>query len=215
MSQFKPDDALMGCPLYRRLLPNKWKAQVTEAAFLLVMFGGDFAGVWAIESREIRNDLMIAQNIGLYVLLFAFTMMMILVSVHESRHAKQEMQHRAERLRRISEAGFWALDQEVSMAELRYGTFYFLKDYLYAPHERLLLSYRDIASWRFGDHFGTLTGTLKDQYLILTEADGFETKLLVRQRAALVQDHDQVKVKLDYYMMKAKYPNGSPYSKNN
>ena len=53
MSQFKPDDALMGCPLYRRLLPNKWKAQVTEAAFLLVMFGGDFAGGKVVDGVRI------------------------------------------------------------------------------------------------------------------------------------------------------------------
>lgn len=207
--RLNPD--LFGCPLYRKLIPHKYSIYLVEPLVLLIIVAIDFGAIWVIEGREIKDNVTIAQNIGSYVLVFFFTMMMILVEVYATRKAKKEFEKRIVRLQKIPEQVFWDLDAEISMTEMQYGCLYLLKEYLYAPHEHLLIRYADIATWKFGDHISTLSGTLKDQYIDIIEEDQFKTQILVRRRADLVREHDQFKVRFEYKLRCAKYPNGSPY----
>ena len=182
-----------------------------EAFFTLFIGAMDFGIIWLIESREIHDNVDIAMNIGLYVITFFFTMMCILLEVHRTRHSKQENAKRIERLARIPEADFWELDTEVSMSEKLYGSFYLLDDYLYAPEMRLLIRYEDIDTWKYADFFSVISGDLKDAFLDIVEKDGFKTQIIIRDRKKLVAEQEQLRLKLDFKIKKAKYPNGSPY----
>lgn len=207
------NEDLLGCPLFRRLMPRKRDVWLVEFGFPLGIIAVSL-GVIAL-FRHFGDRIELPRLAAMIVVAFLLGLVLVILWVMQSAHVRQEYRKRAERLAAIPEHDFWALESELSTAELQYGTFYFLKDYLYAPHERLLLRYADIATWRFGDHYNAISGTLKDQYIILTEADGFETQLLVRKRAALVQDHEKVRLKLEFYIKKAKYPKGSPYANTN
>ena len=197
--------------MYRKLMPRKVDIWIVEILYPLFIMAMDFGGIWAIESLEIHDDADIVKRFGLYFIVFAFTMMVMLLWVRSSRQAKTEYQKRAERLARIPEADFWALDAEVSMSEKFYGSFYLLKDYLYAPEKRLLIPYKDIDTWKYADFFSVISGDLKDAFLDIVEKDGFKTQIIIRQRKQLVQEREQFRVKLDYQIKKAKYQNGSPY----
>ena len=207
--RLNPD--LLGCPMYRKLMPRNWEPYLLEAFFTLFIAAADFCAIWGIESREIHDSEDIAKNIGLYVMVFFFTMMCILLEVHSTRHAKQESQKRVERLARIPEADFWELDAEVSMCEKLYGSFYLLNDYLYAPEKRLLIRYADIDTWKYADFFSVISGDLKDAFLDIVEKDGFKTQIIIRERKQLIQEQDTLRLKLDFKIKRAKYPNGSPY----
>ena len=186
-------------------MPRKADLILPEIAFLLLITGMDFGYIWVIENREIHDSVDIAKNIGSYVMLFFFTLICILMWVFTSRRVKTEYQKRAERLERIPEADFWDLDAEVSMSELQYGSFYLLKDYLYAPAKRLLIRYEEIDTWRFADYISTLSGRIENQFLDIVEKDGFRTQIIIRQRQQLTQERDALRMKLDDRIRNAKH----------
>ena len=198
--------------MYRKLLPRKTDILFVEIFYPLFISALDFGAIWVIESREIHDSVDIAQNFGLYFIVFVFTMMCIILWVHSSRQTKTEYQKRAERLSRIPEADFWDLDAEVSMSEKLYGSFYLLNHYLYAPEKRLLIRYEDIATWKYADFFSVISGDLKDAFLDIEEKDGFKTQIIIRDRKKLVAEQEQLRLKLDFKIKKAKYLNGSPYT---
>lgn len=204
--------ALFGCPLYRRLMPRKVDIWVVEIFYPLFISAMDFGAIWAIESREIHDSVDIAKNFGFYFSVFVFTMACIFAWVYSSRNAKTEYQKRAQRLADIPEADFWELDAEISMSEKLYDSFYLLNQYLYAPGKRLLIRYENIATWKYADLFSPVSGSLKDAYLDIVEKDGFKTQIIIRQRKQLIQEREQLRLKLDFRIKKANSVNGSPYT---
>jgi hypothetical protein len=207
--RLNPD--LLGCPMYRKLMPRKLDIWIVEIFYPLFIMAMDLGAIWAIESREIHDSIDTAKNIGYYFIVFVFTMMIMCLWVHSSNHAKTEYRKRAERLERIPEADFWELEAEVSVSEKLYGSFYLLKDYLYAPEKRLLISYKDIDTWKYADFFTVISGDLKDAFLDVVEKDGFKTQIIIRDRKKLIQERDALRLKLNFKIRKANYPNGSPY----
>ena len=55
---------------------------------------------------------------------------------------------KAERLEALSYPEITALEEEISNSEFQYKTFYKLKDYLFVPSAKLLISYSEISDWK-------------------------------------------------------------------
>lgn len=86
---------------------------------------------------------------------------------------------KAQRLEGLTEADFEALEQEISSTEMRYKTFYLLKDHVYAPKVALLLRYEEIGQWKTIRHS---TNYIPDSaWVELTDTSGCMQKIVVRQ----------------------------------
>ena len=205
------NEDLLGCPLFRRLMPRKRDVWVVEIGYPVVIIGYTFGMIAAVRYLAQQDSTRLVRAAALMIAAFLAGLVMMILWVFHSRYVRQEYRKRAERLAVIPEHDFWALEGELSMAQLQYGSFYLLRDYLYAPRERLLVRYKDIATWQFKDYYSALSGTLQDQFLTVREADGFETQILIRQRQKLVSEQNEVTITLTCHILQAKYPNGSPY----
>lgn len=211
MVKVRLNEDLLGCPLFRRLMPRKRDVRAVEIGYPVVITGYASGMIAAIRYLAQHDGTKLVKSAALVIAAFLAGLVLVILWVFHSQHVRQEYRKRAERLAVIPEHDFWALEGELSMAQLRYGSFYLLRDYLYAPRERLLLRYADIATWQFKDFHSAVSGTLQDQFLSVTEADGFETQILIRQRRKLTEEQNAVTVELTQHILQAKYPKGSPY----
>ena len=199
----KPNADLLGSPLYRHLMPRRRDIILPGIFYPTLMTIYGYMVVMVIRWQTAQSG-RLSQSAGWFVLGIFMGAVFLLAWVLHIRHARREYQKRADRLARIPAQDFWRLESELSLSELRYGTYHLLGDYLYAPHERLLLRYTDIAEWKFADHFSTVSGTLEDQYLVVREKDGFETRILIRRRADLVREHAQALRELNAQIRRAR-----------
>ena len=215
MIKVRLNENLLGCPLFRKLMPRKRDVRAVEIGYPVIIAGYTSGMIAAIRYLAQQDAARFVKSAALMITALLVGLVLVFLWVFHSSHVRQEYRKRAERLAVIPEHDFWVLEGELSMAQLQYGSFYLLRDYLYAPHERLLLRYADIASWQFQDYPSALSGTLKNQFLTVKEADGFETRIRIRQRQKLTEELNAFTIQLTFHILQAKHPKGSPYPNEN
>lgn len=193
-------DELSGCPLYRRLAPRKW-----------------IEGVIIVGCAIMLPVIAVLQILSIYEVYFApdaapdwksFPLMllgvpataaiMVWFALEDVRKLREINNGRTQQLARLDMQQLLALQEEIETAELRYRTFYLLREYVYVPKARLLVRYEDIAGWETVPNTRHLRLTAK-----ITERDGTVHVIGLRQQRAYWQEYDSFRELLDSYRQRA------------
>lgn len=151
-------------------------------AFVVLLFGS--AAVIVICHAWQEGDLAtVFEFAGLFLGMLA---VVILVGVLGMRQVKTAGFIKEQRLAALSEEQLIFLADEIAQEKLRYGSFYFLDNYVYFPQAGALIHYHDIAKWRVvQDHFFGFTDHV---WVEVTETSGFVQRYSIRQRRSFLKE---------------------------
>lgn len=158
-----------GFPLYRHLLPRKsYKGLLIAFCVGLVIFVlascGAFILVTALAGSVDEGDgflsamIMFAVMFGVLILLSCGAM----IALYRSEMRKYAKRWAIMNMLGVEE--IIALQEEIAKARLWFGTFHLLTHYLYAPKQKVIIYYGDLAGWKRTIQSGI--------HLEITEQDG-------------------------------------------
>lgn len=124
------------------------------------------------------------------------------LEIKSIRHKKQLNIRREERIKDLTESDFEMLENEILSTELRYKSFYFLKEYVYAPKAALLLRYEAIGQWKTVRH---TTNYIPDAaWVELTDTSGCMQKINIRQWRQYLMELDSTNNELNARIQQAR-----------
>ena len=129
------------------------------------------------------------------VLAIGVSAALIWAECRSMKRSRQRAAHRAAHIAGLSDTDFERLEDEISLAEKRFKTFYLLQDYLYVPKERLLLPYDKIQMWKTVRH--STNGLPDSAWVDISEPDGCQYKVNVVQWKKYLQHLDDFIEELD------------------
>lgn len=142
-------EELRGCRLYSRLAPKKWLSGVLFAVCiigaLVIVAAGAAEAFEKYFAPDAQADWQVLAVIVLKTLALAVPMVSAaFVARWQVRERNQRLEQQFARLDALQ---ILALQEEMDTAEKLYGSFYLLREYVYAPRERLLIRYDEISRW--------------------------------------------------------------------
>lgn len=142
-------DELRSCPLYRRLAPRKWLPGVCFAVCMLGALLVAAAGFAEAYDKYFAPDAEADWQVLAVVILRTLTLAvpMLVGAFVTNRQARERSRRQEQQLAQLATHQILTLQEEISAAKKEYGSFYLLREYVYAPRERLLIRYADIARW--------------------------------------------------------------------
>lgn len=190
-------DELRSCPLYRRLAPRKWleKYIIVQSVILtpLIVAAGAAKAYDKCFAPDVEMDWQVLVSILLETFLFVGTIIFgTFVCV---RKARETYARQTKQLAQLDAHQILALQEEISASEMLYGTFYLLREYVYAPRDRLLIRYEDINRWSTTYNVNAFRTAAQ-----ISTKDGSYLHIGIWQDRKYEKEYDSFKKLLDSYM---------------